>query len=308
MILLVSLNLAIERIVRVPRVAPGGVMRGPLVARHASAKGVNAARALAALGEPRVILGAVGGLPGELIERELEAEGIPLAPVRIGGESRTCMVLLEAGRADQTVINEVGPELTEGEVAETVSMYQELLERAQMVLVMGSLPAGAPPDLYARFIEDARAAGRPVLLDASGDPLACGVRARPDGVKINAAEASAWFGRPLTDAREAMDAADRLVDAGVGAAMVTLGARGAVLSSRESRLFYRAPGIEAVNCVGSGDAALAGLAVGLLRGEPLDQAGALSVATGTASALHGAGRCTAEEIASMLPRVRCQPF
>lgn len=308
MILLVSLNLAIERIVRVPRVLPGGVMRGPLVARHASAKGVNAARALAALGVPRALLGAVGGLPGELIERDLAAEEIPLSPVRISGESRTCMVLLEAGRADQTVINEIGPELTEGEIEEALSAYRSLLEGAAMVLVTGSLPAGAPPDLYGRFIEDARAAGRPVLLDAAGDPLACGVRARPDGVKINAAEVSAWAGRPVTDAREAIEAADRLVEAGVSTAMVTLGARGAVIASKASRLFFRAPAIEAVNCVGAGDAALAGLAAGLLRGEPLEQAGVLSVAAGTASALHGAGRCTAEEIASILPRVRCQPF
>jgi len=303
-ILIVSLNLAIERVVRVGEVRARDVMRGDLLSRHASAKGVNAARALAALSEPCVLLGAVGGPTGDLIERELSAEAIPLEPVRIAGESRTCVVLLEDATREQTVVNEVGPELTAEEVRAIEETYLGLLGRAAMVLVNGSLPLGVPASLYGRLIEAARAAGKPALLDASGEPLAAGVKARPEVVKINGSEASQWSGLPVRDAASALAAADALVGAGARVAMVTLGAAGAGLSSGAARYWFEPPAIEAVNCVGSGDAALAGLASALRRGDPLDRAGALAVAAGTASALHGAGRCTAEEIARILPLVR----
>jgi tagatose 6-phosphate kinase len=305
-ILVVSLNLAIERVVRVGEVRARDVMRGELVSRHASAKGVNAARALSALAEPCVLLGAVGGPTGDLIERELAAEEIALAPVRIEGESRTCVVLLESGGPDQTVINEVGPELTAIEIRAIEETYLGLLGRAERVLVNGSLPVGVPASLYLRFIEAARAAGKPVLLDASGEPLSEGVRALPEVVKINGSEASQWSGLAVRDAGSALAAADALVAAGVRVAMVTLGAAGAVLSSGAFKYWFEPPAIEAVNCVGAGDAALAGLASALRRGDALDRAGALAVAAGTASALHGAGRCTAEEIARFLPLVRCR--
>lgn len=307
MILLVSLNLAIERVVRaLGEVRARHVMRGSLLSRHASAKGVNAARALSALSEDFVVLGAVGGPTGDLIERELSAEKIPLAPVRIAGENRTCVVLLESEGGDQTVINEVGPELSAGEIRLIEEAYLALLGRADRVIVDGSLPLGVPAGLYGSLIEAAWAAGKPALLDASGEPLAEGVKARPDVVKINGSEASQWSGIKVWDAGSALAAADALVAAGVRVAMVTLGAAGAVLSSGALRYRYEPPAITAVNCVGSGDAALAGLAAALRRGDPLDRAGALAVATGTASALHGAGQCSAEEIAKILPLVRCE--
>jgi tagatose 6-phosphate kinase len=305
-ILVVSLNLAIERVVRAfGEVRARDVMRGALLSRHASAKGVNAARALSALSEPLLLLGAVGGPTGDLIERELLAEGIPLAPIRIEGESRTCVVLLEGEGRDQTVINEVGPELTTGEIRAIEETYLGHLGGAERVILNGSLPLGVPASLYGRLIEAARAAGKPALLDASGEPLAEGVRACPDVVKINGSEAAQWSGMGVRDAGSALAAADALVAAGVRVAMVTLGAAGAVLSSGALRYWYEPPAISAVNCVGSGDAALAGLASALRRGDPLDRAGALAVATGTASALHGAGQCSAEEIARILPLVRC---
>lgn len=308
MILIVSLNLAIERVVRVGEVRAREVMRGPLISRHASAKGVNAARALSALSEPFLLFGAVGGPTGQLIEAELAAEGLPLSPARIGGENRTCVVLLEAEGGEQTVINEVGPELTAGEVEAIEAAYRALLEQASMVIVNGSLPQGVPASLYGRCIEAARSAGIPALLDAAGEPLAAGVRGRPDVVKINGSEASQWSGQPISDAASALAAADALIGAGARLAMVTLGARGAVLSSGGSRYRLESPTIDAVNAVGAGDATLAGLAAALLRGEPLARAGALAVAAGTASALFGAGRCRSEDIARLLPLVRCEPM
>jgi tagatose 6-phosphate kinase len=88
--------------------------------------------------------------------------------------------------------------------------------------------------------------------------------------------------------------------------MITLGARGALFDCGEARYRFSAPAVAAVNSVGSGDAALAGLAYGLCRGWTAQDTGALSMAAGAANALHGAGACRAEEISELQPRVDCE--
>jgi tagatose 6-phosphate kinase len=88
--------------------------------------------------------------------------------------------------------------------------------------------------------------------------------------------------------------------------MITLGAEGAVFDDGEARYKFAAPIVAARNSVGSGDAALAGLAAGISRGWTAQQSGALAIAAGAANALHGAGACSVEEILELLPRVRCE--
>ena len=88
--------------------------------------------------------------------------------------------------------------------------------------------------------------------------------------------------------------------------MITLGAQGALFDFAGARYKFIAPEMRAVNSVGSGDAAMAGLAAALRRGETAEEAGVLAVAAGAANALHGAGECSAAEIAEMRARVRCE--
>ena len=98
----------------------------------------------------------------------------------------------------------------------------------------------------------------------------------------------------------------RLREAGAENAMITLGAQGALLDFAGVRYKFVAPRVRAVNSVGSGDAALAAFAAALRQGLTPEAAGALAVAAGAANALHGAGGCSADEIAALLPRVNCE--
>ena len=80
------------------------------------------------------------------------------------------------------------------------------------------------------------------------------------------------------------DGARRIVPAG-GAAIVTLGSKGAIAS--DGRRVWRAttPAIKAISAVGSGDAFAAGLALGLSRGQTLAEAMKLASACGAANAM-----------------------
>jgi tagatose 6-phosphate kinase len=306
MILIVNLNLAVDHFVEVEDLRAGQVQRSLGERRGAGGKGVNVARVLKTLGEPSLLLGFTGGSAGELIEAGLRAENIASLPTRIEGESRTCLIINDRSRREQTVINAPGARISEQEFLNFETSYTRSLPRAGLVVITGSLPPNLHAHTYARLVETARACGRRVLLDSAGAALRAALEARPFLVKINAAEASEIPAAHVTDFHSAAQAAGKLRELGAESAMITLGAEGAVFDTGDARYKFAAPTVAALNSVGSGDATLAGLAAGFRRGWTAQDSAALAIAAGAANALHGAGACNVEEITELLPRVRCE--
>ncbi|HZH31846.1 MAG TPA: hexose kinase [Pyrinomonadaceae bacterium] len=306
MILIVNLNLAVDHIVEVDELRAGEVQRSRGAKAVAGGKGVNVARVLKTLGEPSLLLGFLGGRAGDLIEAGLRAEQIASRCTRVRAESRTCLIINDLKRRAQTVVNAPGAAVGREEWRDFEATYARELPRAEFVVITGSLPPSLPADSYARLIFQAGEAGARVLLDCAGEPLERALGARPFLVKINAVEASELLDAPIADFSGAARATRTLRERGALNAMITLGAAGAVLDFADARYKFAAPRVHALNSVGSGDAALAGLVAALRRGETASEAGAFAVAAGAANALHGAGACSGEEIAELRPRVVCE--
>ncbi|WP_433058031.1 carbohydrate kinase family protein [Dactylosporangium sp. CS-033363] len=105
--------------------------------------------------------------------------------------------------------------------------------------------------------------------------------ATADLVKLSSADATAlWNESPE-------QAAARLLGAGAGVVVVTLGAQGALVAKGPSTVLVPAPRITPVDATGAGDATMAGLSWGILsHGKPDDLGG---WATLTRVAVHVAG-------------------
>ncbi len=129
------------------------------------------------------------------------------------------------------------------------------------MVASGSLPPGAPADLYAGVVRLAAEHGAVAVVDAGGPVLAAALRAGPALVKPNLAEAE-WALRALagrgsgpgvTDAIEEVDesgddiagrcaaAAEALVSAGARAALVSGGRSGAALHTGDGSWWFTAP-------------------------------------------------------------------
>lgn len=296
MILVVNLNLAVDEIVHLDGFAVGDVHRTSHVERLAGGKGVNVARVLKALNERAVLTGFLGGRAGDFIAQELHREEISSSCVPIRNESRTCIILDDRATRTQTVINEAGPEVSEAELRAFLNQYERLLSSSDMVVITGSLPPKLSTEVYARLIYTANEMRKPALLDTSAEPLRKGLGARPFMVKINAAEAGQLLGLQINDFDDAAEAARSLIESGARHAMITLGAAGAVLNFEGVEHRMKPPHIEPRNSVGSGDAAMAGIATALMRGLDVEELARLAIGAGAANALRGAGRCEAEDI------------
>ncbi len=153
-------------------------------------------------------------------------------------------------------------------------------------------------------MELAQRAAVPVVLDASREPLSLALPAGPWVVKPNRLELQELTHAPA-DTDEALRSALRLlVEAGARWGCVTLGAAGIAVSDGSRCWRAAAPRIEAVNPIGSGDAAAAGFAAGIVRGTPFPEAARLAVACGAANALtETSGTIVLTDVEHLLPQV-----
>ncbi len=295
MILTVTLNAALDITYRVPRLRPHSTHRVTEVSERPGGKGLNVARVLTALGHRTVATGFAGGGTGDALRALLAETEVTDALVPVGGATRRTVAVVDAATGDTTQLNEPGPTVSPAEWGAFLGTYRELLGEARAVALCGSLPPGVPVDVYARLTRAARAAGVPVLLDTSGEPLRRGLAARPDLAKPNADELAALTGstEPLRAARDARRRGAHAVAASLGAdGMLAVTADGAWQAAPPRRF--------AGNPTGAGDSAVAGLLSGLVEELPwpdrLTRAVALSAATVRAPAAGEFDPSTYEEL------------
>lgn len=298
----IAANPSIDRLYEVDRLTDGAIHRPSAVVVRPGGKGLNAARAAAALGARVTAVGIVAGRAGDWIVERLAEIGIDAPMVRSAGETRTCVSILDRSTGTLTELYERGEEIGPAAWEALEAIVARELDRGDVgaLAFSGSLPPGAPTDGYARIARIAATRSVPVLADAYGPALAAVLAERPAVVKVNAAEAAGAVGLPIGDAASAVAAARVLRGRGAGAVVVTLGIAGAVVVTATSEARLVPPDIRGAYPVGSGDAFLAGLAAALIDGGPLVEAARRGMAAAIANALvPGAGeldRAAAERI------------
>jgi 1-phosphofructokinase family hexose kinase len=304
-IVTLTLNPAVDQTLWVARFAVGEVNRPSRVQLDPAGKGVNAARIAHRLGESTLALGIAAGHLGDLLDDALRREGVPRRLVRVAGETRMNVTIVPT-EGCATSLYGPGPPLPAIALDELDTLVDGALERAEVLVLSGSLLPGAPNDLYARWIERARRRGVRTILDASGAALRMGALARPDVIKPNLSEAATVLGRPLSG-DDVAAAALELRARGIDTVIVSQGARGAICASAEGLLRVVPPTVPSRSTVGSGDAMVGGYAVALVRGEGIAARLRLGTAAGAATAAaEGTSLGQAAEIARLLPEVRVE--
>ena len=305
MILVVSLNPALDVTHHVAGVDWSGVNRPRHVAAVPGGKGLNVARTLAALGSDVLVAGLAGGVTGEAVLAGLAGAGVPGRFVPIAGETRRTFAVVDLVSRDTALFNEPGPAVSAGEYHEFLVMYGKALAGCDAVVLSGSLPPGLPLDTYAGLAARAAAAAVPVVLDAGGPALRHGAAAGPAIAKPNLAELAAAVGRPLSGRAAAARAAGELRDAGAAAVVVSLGSDGLLAVTGDGTWHAAPPGRVAGNPTGAGDAVAAGLAHGLVLGRPWAERLRHAAALGTAAvAAPAAGQFAAADYEQALAGTR----
>jgi 1-phosphofructokinase/tagatose 6-phosphate kinase len=310
-IVTVTMNSALDRILTVPNFQRGHRHRASEKLTLAGGKGIIVARALKKLGVPVVATGLVGGRNGRRILEELNEEAVLNDLVRIGDESRTSTAIIDPTSGGYTEIIEWGP-LVEPDELEILREKIDYLSRgAEMVVFAGSLPRGVDNGFYADMIRELNRRGIATILDTEGEPLRLGVEAEPTLAAPNQLEAESVVGQEFSEEDDFVLALDSLTEMGARNVIVKhdLGVYAHLRREKERgrpmRFRVEAPAVEVVSPVGAGSVLLAAFIAARIEKLPMEEALQRAVAAGTAStAMVGSGQFEIREAGRLVHEVK----
>lgn len=290
MIVTLTPNPSIDRTVALAgALARGQVQRVTSVTSQGGGKGVNISRACVAAGQPTIAVLPAG--KEDPFVTELLAAGIDCRPVPPAGEIRVNLTITEPD-GTTTKLNSPGATVEPSHLEAMADALVTRADRAQWVVLAGSLPPGAPAEFYADVVRRLRGTAAKIAVDTSEAPLRALVDALPGAaahlMKPNGDELASLVDADPdaleSDPSLAAAAARTLVERGVGAVLATLGGHGAVLVTPEGSWHATPPPTTVVSTVGAGDSSLFGYILGDVQGLPPAERLALAVAYGSAAA------------------------
>jgi 1-phosphofructokinase family hexose kinase len=305
-IVCVAANPSIDKLFEVERLVEGAIHRPIGFVQTAGGKGLNAARSAHRLGADVRVAAILRGHAGKWLEETLQAEGIGGRFVWAHGENRSSLSVADRHEGKLTEFYEHGPVAPEAAWAELMDAVSRLFRPGSWLTISGSMPRGLSAEGYRDLVAEARAADMRVALDAEGEPLRLALAAGPEIVKVNVAEAMGLLGVPADGRDDALGACTKLRElaGGVGhAGIVTRGPDGVMVAGPDGGRYEGMLYERGRYPVGSGDAFLAGLVVGLERGEPWPAALRLALGAAAANAeLPGAGTLDAARAEALAAR------
>jgi len=263
-----SLNM--DLVVRVPHMPiPGETVIGSDFRTIPGGKGANQAVAAARLGAEVTMIGRVGDDDfGRAQLRNLGELGIDTTHVLVDPEAATGIALITLDASGQNSIV-LAPGANMRLTKEDINAAQGAIIQSDVLV----LQLESPLEVVTYAIDIAHAEGVKVILNpAPARPLPKETLARLDYLIPNESETALMTGLEVADLDSAKEAAERLRDEGVGTVILTLGARGAFLSSAEESTHIPGYEVEVVDTTAAGDAFVGGLAVALAQGQNLAEA------------------------------------
>lgn len=283
MILTVTMNPSLDKIYFVEDYKLGKVHRPTETIASPGGKGLNVARVAKLMGQEVAATGPLGGGVGDYIRQGVKALGIHPEFCPIQGESRTCINVSDIRHQRSTEVLEAGPKLSDQEVQAQSLIIESLLDHINVMTISGSLARGLPADYYKQLISLAKAKGVRTLLDSSGAAFVQGLKAKPYAIKPNEDEIHQVYDGPLTSMDDQVLAIKYFKSYGIELPIISMGSEGALAGLEDGIYKVSIPPITVVNTVGSGDAFMAGLAVGLEGGLPQADLLRMATACGTAN-------------------------
>ena len=257
--------------------ADGETVVGSQFVTYAGGKGANQAVAAARMGARSAMVGRVGDdMFGPQLVEIMQSAGVETECVGISAGVSSGIAVISVGEGGQNRIVQVLGANDTCSDAEYDAIAGLLPEASALMLQLE-----VSVELSLRVAALARSAGVRVILDPGP------VRPVPDGfyrnvsiITPNETEAEALVGHPVGDVDAAAKAAADLLERGVGAAVIKLGALGAYWADASGGGHVAALPVNAVDTVAAGDAFNGALAVAMADGRPLAEAARWGSAAG----------------------------
>ncbi len=247
--------------------------------------GINVSKAIAKLGGNSLCIHTSGGSAGKMLEELIQKEGIENKVISTQNWTRENFIAFENTTKAQYRFGFPGNELFEVEKEKVIETIKEI--KADYLVLSGSLNEGLPTDFYQTITETAKASGIKVIVDTSGEPLRKVLEKGVYLIKPNIGELAKLIGVERLALPEVEKAAKTLIEKGSAeVVVVSLGAEGAILVSKDIIEFVNAPKVEKKSTVGAGDSMVGGMVWAFSQNKTLKEVIQWGVSCGTAATMN----------------------
>ncbi|MDQ1471063.1 MAG: hypothetical protein QOJ99_2543 [Bryobacterales bacterium] len=240
---------------------------------HPGGNGANTSMALAILGTPVRLLGAVGNdAPGDFVLTRLTEAGVDTTGVCRSTAPTASSIVIVNGAGDRKFLHHLGASqqaFADPPQFDSASIQGLTHYHLASLFVLPKLRPQAP-----ELLKRARAAGLTTSLDINWDPEGRWMRdlapclPHLDILFINEDES-----RMCTGTADPREAARILLSTGLGTAVLKLGNKGCAIYSGDREYLCLAFRVEVQDTTGAGDCFAAGFLAANLRNAPLTEAG-----------------------------------
>ena len=248
--------------------------------------GINVSKAIVKLGGNSLCIHTSGGSAGKMLEELIQKEGIENKVIPTQNWTRENFIAFENTTKAQYRFGFPGNELLEIEKEMVIEIIKKI--KADYLVLSGSLNEGLPADFYQKISETAKASGIKVIVDTSGEPLRKVLEKGVYLIKPNIGELAKLIGVERLALPEVEKAAKTLIEKGSAevVVVVSLGAEGAILVSKDKTEFVNAPKAEKKSTVGAGDSMVGGMVWALSQNKSLKEVIQWGVCCGTAATMN----------------------
>jgi 6-phosphofructokinase 2 len=247
--------------------------------------GINVSKAIVKLGGSSLCIHTSGGSAGKMLEELIQKEGIENNVIPTQNWTRENFIAFENTTKAQYRFGFPGNALFEDEKEAIIETVKEL--KANYLVLSGSLNEGLPTDFYQQIAETAKASGIKVIVDTSGESLKKVLEKGVYMIKPNIGELAKLIGVERLTLPEVEKAAKTIIEKGSAeVVVVSLGAEGAILVSKDKSEFVNAPKVEKKSTVGAGDSMVGGMVWALSQKKSLKEVIQWGVSCGTAATMN----------------------
>lgn len=293
MIYTVTLNPALDYVMKVGNIRYDDINRSESEEIYYGGKGINVSVILTRLGVENKALGFVGGFTGEKLYEMLKKDGIDCDfNILKNGYTRINVKIKAQTELD---VNAQGPAIDEEDIALLLEKLDGI-KQGDFLVLAGSIPNTLPDDIYERILSRLDGRGINFVVDATGDLLKNVLKYKPFLIKPNHHELGDLFKVEAKSEQDIVLYAKKLQEMGARNVLVSRAKDGATLIDELGNVttFENVEG-ELVNSVGCGDSMVGGFLAGWIEKGDYSYALKLGAACGNATAF-SQELATADEI------------
>lgn len=266
--------------------------------------GINVSKAIAKLGGSSTCVFTSGGSAGEMLEDLIQKEKLEKITIKTKNWTRENFIAFDNETKSQYRFGFPGNQFLDDEKETILKTIKK--NPSEYLVISGSLNEGLPTDFYQKIAEIAKAVGTKVIVDTSGEALQKVLENGVYLIKPNIGELAKLIGVERLELTEVEKAAKNLIEKGnAEIVVVSLGADGAILVSKDETHLVKAPKAEKKSTVGAGDSMVGGMVWALSQNKTLKEVIQLGVCCGTAATMNeGTQLFNVEDVKKLLKELQ----